>query len=53
MVIDCGEQTYKGFSVEDIEKFIEAIKPLLNHDVRIEDKFPFWKNKEADTSKQD
>uniref|UniRef100_A0A914W4F3 Uncharacterized protein n=1 Tax=Plectus sambesii TaxID=2011161 RepID=A0A914W4F3_9BILA len=52
VVIDCGEATYKGFSVEDIDKFLEAIKPLLNSDVRIEAKFPFWK-KSGDSQAKD
>lgn len=52
VVIDCGETTYKGFSVEDVDKFLAAIKPLLSHDVRIEDKFPFWKKNGDQPDKQ-
>jgi hypothetical protein len=42
VVISCDESHDKGFSVLDLDTFLQEIRPLLNKGVEIKDKFPYW-----------
>lgn len=41
VVIDNGENTLKGFSVENVASFIEAIRGNLPKGTLLQDKMPF------------
>jgi hypothetical protein len=45
VAISCGESHDKGFSVLNLNAFLQELRPLLNKGVEIKDKFPYW-NKE-------
>ncbi len=35
VTVDVGELTQKGFSVQDLQSFLDALRPLLNQEVDI------------------
>jgi hypothetical protein len=45
VAVSCGESHDKGFSVTNLDTFLQEIRPLLNKDVVIKDKFPYWGDK--------